>query len=76
MCSGRRYYHSVAKGVPQGLVLGPLLFILHIYNLDQQVSHAKFHFYADDIVMYCAAFTPTEILHQQAFNDAFNANKT
>uniref|UniRef100_A0A8C5N2E5 Reverse transcriptase domain-containing protein n=1 Tax=Gouania willdenowi TaxID=441366 RepID=A0A8C5N2E5_GOUWI len=44
---------TVHKGVPQGSVLGPLLFILYINNVEENVSDANMHFYADDTIIYC-----------------------
>lgn len=44
----------VTKGVPQVSVLGPLLFVLYISGIDQNITTADFHFYADDTVMYCS----------------------
>ena len=39
---------NVKYGVPQGSVLGPLLFLLYINDLNKAVVHSKVHYFADD----------------------------
>ena len=43
---------SVRSGVPQGSVLGPLLFLLYIDDLHSIVRHSKLKLYADDVTLY------------------------
>lgn len=42
----------VETGVPQGSVLGPLLFTLYVSDFSQVLKHSKHSYYADDLLIY------------------------
>ena len=55
---------SCSRGVPQGSVLGPLLFLLYTRKVPEVLSATKTIksvLFADDILIYCSGKTPTTL---------------
>ncbi len=48
MNSGVSKYKNITCGVPQGSILGPLLFILYVNDIIQTTNVLQFVLFADD----------------------------
>ena len=53
--------YPVYNGVPQGSILGPTLFVLHLDDIDNCLRHCNIIKYADDTVIYVPGRNSLEI---------------
>ena len=52
---------EVYCGVPQGSILGPLLFLIYVNDLPRVIKFSTVHMYADDTVIYLSGRNTAEI---------------
>ena len=52
---------SVTRGVPQGSLLGPLLFSIYVNDMPSVVRSAVLNMYADDTTVYTTGKCPTHV---------------
>jgi len=70
----------VTCGIPEGSVLGPLLFLLYVNDLPYSVTGEKIKLFADDINLFISASSISELeqkanFHIQNINKWLIANK-
>lgn len=69
--SGVKYVNT---GVPQGSVLGPILFTIFVNDISQHIHLGTANLYADDCLVYCAGSSPRDVnkILQKCIDDVAN----
>ena len=66
-------YLDITCGVPQGTILGPLLFLIYVNDLPKCLEHCTARLYADDTSMSTSSFHAT-VIEQEMNKDLMNVS--
>ena len=58
-------WSKMVKGVPQGSILGPLLFVIFMNDLPSVIENCNVNLYSDDTTIYFSSKDPQEVLEAE-----------
>ena len=59
---------NIKNGVPQGSILGPLLFLIYVNDIPNVSNVFNFLMYADDTLLYCCQEDIDQVNKQAVVN--------
>lgn len=62
-------YIAISSGVPQGSILGPILFSMYINDLPEVLKYCKLHIFADDVQLYFGCLDDSATIISQKINE-------
>ena len=63
-------WHEVISGIPQGSVLGPVLFVVFINTIVSDIKHSEVYLFADDTKLFRGIYNPSDcVLLQEDINN-------
>lgn len=62
-------FKPLVSGVPQGSILGPVVFVLYTANISMCIKKCKFHIYADDTQLYISFYPKDYVNALAALNE-------
>ena len=64
---------AIHKGVPQGSILGPLIFLIYMNDIPNSSNLLNFLMYADDTTLYCSLEDIDNINKEQILNSVLKS---
>ena len=72
MCNKYSYFLPVLSGIPQGSILGPLLFLVYVNDIPDNITNSLLYLFADDTKCLKTISDPADSIKLQDDIDSLN----